>query len=197
MVMWGLAGFVVGFTTGLLVVLWPWGPNWFEAVGTWFGGVVAAAVGIVVLRTYLSEESARDREFRRQTEAAEKVKRAEEERLQGEADLVRCEARDGVSRPATRSDMRVVDKVEVEVENLSNSQVFDLSCRIHGLQLFEWVVARVEVLGAKERMEGQYPAPEPLHVHQGSPELHANAEFTFLQNRVRWSKRYGQSAKRL
>ena len=67
----------------LLVLHWPWTAGWFEAVGTWFAGLVAAGALVSAVVAFKSED------FARRLEEA-RANRDERAKLQQEADLVRC-----------------------------------------------------------------------------------------------------------
>jgi hypothetical protein len=186
-----LLGLVAGFTCGSLVARWPWGSGWFEAVGTWFAGLVAASAVILAVMAYPSEEFARRREHRRQSEAVEAAKREEDDRLLVEADLVKCEAREAVSTP-TGTGISVVKSLEVEVRNLSNSPITDVSCRIDGLGVTEWRFSLVDVLppNPHQSLRRQFEPPGRLEIHPGSQELYEHAEFFYTQNGAPWSRRF-------
>jgi hypothetical protein len=198
MVLVGLLGVVVGFTGGSLVALWPWGSGWFEAVGTWFAGLVAASAVTLAFLAYRSEEFARRREHRRQSDAADAAKRDEDDRFLVAADHVKCEAREAVSTP-TGTGISVVESLEVEVRNLSDCPITEVSCRIDGLGVTDWSFPLVDTLppNPQESWRRQFEPPGRLEIHPGSQELYDHAEFFFTQNGVRWSRRFRGAPLRL
>jgi hypothetical protein len=67
-------GLIIGFAVGLREKLGDSG--WLEAVGTWVGAGVTLLAVILAGIVFFSEEYARRREHRRQTDATEGAKRA-------------------------------------------------------------------------------------------------------------------------
>jgi hypothetical protein len=122
MVMVGLLAFVVGFTTILLVLKWPWSPEWFEAIGTWFGGLITAVVGIVAFLTYVSQDQERRRTYRLEREAIEQARRDDDEQLRLAANQVLCDPRPPVSRPGPAPGIVLIREFQFEVTNKATAQ---------------------------------------------------------------------------
>lgn len=191
----GLLAFVVGFTTILLVLKWPWSPEWFEAIGTWFGGLITAVVGIVAFLTYVSQDQERRRTYRLEREAIEQARRDDDEQLRLAANQVLCDPRPPVSRPGPAPGIVLIREFQFEVTNKSDRTVTDLVCELRFRDL-EW---REEC----ERLEPGQPfrkrrfVDDEVEVHLNWEEILAGAKFTYWLNGTQWSGRYGQPAQRI
>ena len=197
MVIWGLAGLVVGFAAGSFVVLWPWGSGWFEAVGTWFTGLVAVSAGIVALAHYRSDRSAHEEEEedRRQLEEAEAARQSDLAQQQHRADLVTCDARyssgEGIGKPGfTR-----VKQIEVEAINDSGHTVRDVTYLVP--QIGDERIKLWDVVHDKDRLRRAIDVPQGFTTREDHRDIRDGAEFRFTLEGVDWKTKYGRPAQRL
>jgi HAMP domain-containing protein len=182
MVMWGLLGLVVGFTGGVLVLLWPWGPGWFEAAGTWVAALVAMSAVILAVLAFRSEEFARRLDRTR-------AERDERTKLQQAADLVMC-----VARVAT-VDQQMADEISVRTTNGSRYMVTDLTCYIP--QLGDGQIKLADVLPPDDEAFQPIQVAEAFRVTGDNHELYESAKFRFSLGGATWLGRYAQPAERL
>ena len=194
MVLVGLLGVVVGFTAALLMLKWPWSDGWFEAIGTWFGGLVTAVAVIVAVVAYRSEDQARKRTYRREREAIEQARRDEQERLKVAADQVLCDPRPPVSLRGSVPGMVLVPEFQFDVHNTSDRVVTDLVCELHFRGL-EWR-EESKTLEPGQRFTKVRGLDYPYEVHQNWEEILAGAKFTYWLDETRWSGRFRQPATR-
>jgi hypothetical protein len=193
----GLFGLVLGATIGFVV-----GQRqklddsgWFEAVGTWAGGVTLLAV-ILGAIAYFSEEFASRHEQRRQADA----KRAEEQRLQLAADHVFCDIRVAGTMDMPVGQRRVgVDELEIAVDNRSGSVVTDMVC-VALLGDFHWQMEMRQPINNGDVVIRKFQASGPPLGPPGGVrlgDLRNNGYFTFSLNGHLWSRKVGDYAVRL
>jgi hypothetical protein len=187
----GLFCLVLGITIGFAVGLRQRhaDPVWLEAVGTWVGAGVTLLAVILAGIVFFSEDYARRRERRREEDT-------ELNRLQLAADHVFCDVRLAGTYLAVGLGRVTVDKLEIEVDNRSGSVVTDVACELR-LGAFEWSNVISEPIDQGKTVRREFPPLGPLQVRQDGRDLRANANFTFSLDGFQWSRRYGQSAKRL
>jgi hypothetical protein len=88
------------------------------------------------------------------------------------------------------------EQLVIEVDNRSGSVVTDVACELR-LGAFEWSNVISEPIDPGKTVRREFPPVGPLQVRQDGRDLRANANFTFSLDGFQWSRRYGQSAKRL
>jgi hypothetical protein len=184
----GVFGLVLGLTIGSAVGLRERAgdPAWLEAIGTWVGAGVTLLAVILAGIAFFSEEFARRRASRREEDT-------ERKRLQLAADRVFCDIRTaGMFALAIGDKAAGVDQLEIFVNNRSGSMVTDVVCELR-LDDFEWSYDINEPIDTGKIVTRGFP----LEVGHDGQELRANAKFTFSMDGFKWSRRYGQPAKRL
>jgi hypothetical protein len=185
MVMWGLAGLVVGVTGGLLLFGWPWNASKLEAAGVWFAGLVAAALVVLAVVAYRSEDFAR---------RLVQVRPNQEEwaKLQQEADQVQC-----IVRRSNQFEPGIVVSrlVDVRVENHSNYLVTNVLCSVPRIGAYRIKLA--DALPPGEVGFQPVRGDTLFRVSADSHELYESATFTFTLGNVEWLGRYAQPAERL
>lgn len=183
MVLSGLVGLVVGFTSGALLVLhWRWTSGWFEGVGTWVAALTAASAVILAVVAFRSEDFARRLDRTR-------ADRDERAKLQQAADLVIC-----VARMAT-SNQQMAEEISVRAKNGSSYMITDVTCHIP--QLGYGQIKLVDVLPPDREAYQPIQVAEPFRVSGDNRELYESARFKFTLGGIDWSGRYAQPAERL
>ena len=195
MVLVGLLAFVVGLTTTLLVLKWPLSPEWFEAIGTWFGGLITAVVGIVAFLAYFSEDQARKRTYQREREAIEQARRDDEEQLQLAANQVLCDPRPPVSTSGPAPGIVRIREFGFDVDNKSDRVVTGVVCELR-YRDHKWR-EECERLEPGQRFTKVRLLDDPLEVDQNWEEILAGAKFTYWLNETQWSRRFREPAQRV
>ena len=164
---------------------WPWTAGWFEAVGTWFGGLVAAAAVVSAVVAFKSED------FARRLEQA-RANRDERAKLQQEADLVMCSAQwAGIQ---AEPGIQLAERIEIKVTNRSSYMVTNVTCLIP--QIGDEPIKLAEMLPPGKHDGRRLQQDPPLRMSYHIRELYDGAEFRFSLGGVSWSGQYAQPAER-
>jgi hypothetical protein len=203
----GLFGLTLGLTIGFAVGLWKRtsDPAWLEAVGTWVGAGVTMLAVILAVIVFFSEDFARrredrrqseaaDREHRRQLEAAEDARQVERAKLQQQADLVACAARYSTSTGIGKPGLTQVKQIEVSVANNSSHVIRNVFC--HVPQMDDEPRKLWDVLSPGQPARQVIDVHNPFTTHEDHRDLYASAMFTFSLGGVDWSAKYAQPAER-
>jgi hypothetical protein len=175
-----VGGLVVGFSVGARFWIRPWNPNWVEAWGTWAGaGATFLAVFLAAVLVFFSDAINRRREMRRA------------------ANHVFPDIGLGGTQIALGAAKFTFSQLVIDVDNRSGSIITDVKCELR-LGSNKWsgsIDKPIDSTGEPARKE--FETPEWLEVREDGTNLRPYATFTFSLDQVQWSKRYGQSAKRL
>jgi hypothetical protein len=189
----GLFGLVLGLTIGFAVDLRKRfaDPTWLEAIGTWVGAGATLLAVIIAGIVFFSEEYARRREERHQSEAAEAAREAQ---LQQQADLVACDVLYNGSETIEPDGVRVmrVNSIVLEVQNNSSYTVRNVFCRVTQLG-DEIKLSDVLIPGARSEIHVE----KPFTVPEDHRKVNERGRFRFSLGGVEWLGRYAQPAERL